>query len=228
MSSLRNAVKRKTHKERAQPSERRRFGLLEKHKDYVLRARDYHRKEDAIQLLKEKAAFRNPDEFYFKMQNTRTKDGVHIGRSNEANKYTPDQLLLMKTQDVRYVVSKAQSEAKKVERLQAALHLVGADRQNKHMVFTEDGKRKRKGDDESLKETEASPLPPGVERKRTAAYRELEQRKERAKTLASVAQEMAFKKTLMGKGRVRKLKLEEGEEGSVQRPVYKWKNERKR
>jgi hypothetical protein len=66
-SSLRNALKRTTHKERAQPcapqpgrrqaaealtaccrSERKRFGLLEKHKDYVLRAKDYHRKEDAI------------------------------------------------------------------------------------------------------------------------------------------------------------------------------------
>lgn len=34
MASLRNAVKRVEHKERAQPSSRRKFGLLEKHKDY--------------------------------------------------------------------------------------------------------------------------------------------------------------------------------------------------
>ena len=31
----------------------------------------------ALQKLKEKAAFRNPDEFYFKMIKTRTVDGVH-------------------------------------------------------------------------------------------------------------------------------------------------------
>ena len=81
MSALRNAVKRKTHKERSQPGDRRKFGLLEKKKDYVLRARDFHKKEDAIKALKTKAAYRNPDEFYFGMQRNRTKDGVHVGRA---------------------------------------------------------------------------------------------------------------------------------------------------
>lgn len=32
MSSMRNAVSRRSHRERAQPLERRRLGLLEKHK----------------------------------------------------------------------------------------------------------------------------------------------------------------------------------------------------
>ncbi|KAJ3079507.1 UTP11-like, U3 small nucleolar ribonucleoprotein [Quaeritorhiza haematococci] len=72
-NSLRNVVKRREHKERSQLSSRARLGLLEKHKDYVLRARDYHRKQDRLKSLREKALFRNPDEFYFKMINTRTK-----------------------------------------------------------------------------------------------------------------------------------------------------------
>ena len=73
MSSLRNAMKRREHKERAQPASRKRFGLLEKHKDYVERARDYNKKKKRIKSLKEKAMNRNPDEFYFNMVNSKTK-----------------------------------------------------------------------------------------------------------------------------------------------------------
>ncbi len=64
MSSLRNAVKRKTHKERGQPSFRKRLGHLEKHKVYLLRSQDYHKKKRKIQQLRLKALFRIPDEFY--------------------------------------------------------------------------------------------------------------------------------------------------------------------
>ena len=57
MASLRNAMKRRTHKERHQPAKRaKRFGLLEKKKDYVVRARDYRRKQGRLRILKEKAA----------------------------------------------------------------------------------------------------------------------------------------------------------------------------
>ena len=47
------------------------LGMLEKHKDYKLRAVDFHRKEDALQKMKEKAALKNPDEFYFNMVRTK-------------------------------------------------------------------------------------------------------------------------------------------------------------
>ena len=100
-SSLRNAIKRTTHKERSQPADRTRLGLLEKHKDYVLRAKDFHKKEDAIKVLKRKAAERNPDEFYFAMEKKKTRDGVHEERTTEQNKYTEEELKLMKTQDLR-------------------------------------------------------------------------------------------------------------------------------
>ena len=50
-SSLRNSLHRRNHKERSQLSHRQRVGILEKHKDYVLRARDYHSKQDRIKRL---------------------------------------------------------------------------------------------------------------------------------------------------------------------------------
>jgi U3 small nucleolar RNA-associated protein 11 len=56
-SNLRHLVKEKTHKERAQPAKRKKYGLLEKHKDYVLRARDYKAKVNRLKKLKEKARY---------------------------------------------------------------------------------------------------------------------------------------------------------------------------
>lgn len=72
-SSLRNALHRRNHKERAQLVGRSRLGLLEKKKDYVQRAKDYHSKQDRIHRLQEKAAMRNKDEFYFSMINSKTE-----------------------------------------------------------------------------------------------------------------------------------------------------------
>jgi U3 small nucleolar RNA-associated protein 11 len=72
-ASYKKHLPRKNHKERAQPQGRKKWGLLEKHKDYVIRAKDYHKKQDYLRKLKEKAAFRNPDEFYFNMNRSKRK-----------------------------------------------------------------------------------------------------------------------------------------------------------
>ncbi|KAI5070256.1 hypothetical protein GOP47_0015104 [Adiantum capillus-veneris] len=231
MSSLRNAVRRREHKERSQPSDRQKYGLLEKHKDYVLRAQDFHRKEDAIKKLKEKAATRNPDEFYFKMINTKTVGGVHR-QQTAAKQYTHEELLLMKTQDIAYVLSKAQSEQKKVERLQAALHSLDQPPINKHTYFAEDGKAAKEMmpllmSDQSQGQAVGNKLPKRIKKLRDGAYRELEERKERAAKLRSMVLTMSMQKEVMGKGRKRKLN---GDEVSptTEAPVFKWHKERKR
>lgn len=72
-SSLRNSIHRRNHKERSQLAHRSKFGILEKHADYVKRARDYHSKQDRLNHLKQKVAERNKDEFYFSMGNEKTK-----------------------------------------------------------------------------------------------------------------------------------------------------------
>jgi len=130
MSSLRNAVKRITHKERSQPTARLKLGLLEKKKDYKIRSTDYHRKQDELKTLKRKASERNPDEFYFGMKNAEVKAGRH--RKLEAwtakekeMEIGPEAVRLMKTQDLGYVRMRAMVDLRKVERLEASLHLLG-------------------------------------------------------------------------------------------------------
>jgi len=71
-SSLRNSLHRRNHKERSQLAHRSKLGILEKHKDYVQRARDYHSKQDRLNRLRQKAAERNQDEFYFSMVKEKT------------------------------------------------------------------------------------------------------------------------------------------------------------
>ena len=93
MSSLKNAAKstQRTHKERHQPSERSEFGLLEKKKDYKLRAKDYNEKKATLRKLRKKALNKNPDEFYFHMVNSKIEGGVHKEKSKEET-LTPEQV----------------------------------------------------------------------------------------------------------------------------------------
>jgi len=147
MSSLRNAVKRVTHKERSQPTARANLGILEKKKDYRLRSKDYHRKKDALRNLKTKAAMRNPDEFYFGMNNSKLQDGRH--RKLEAAKAKerehligPEAVKLMKSQDLSYVRMQIMKDMKKVERLKSSLHLLDESSELSGTEQTKDGNTK--------------------------------------------------------------------------------------
>ncbi|KAG5556080.1 hypothetical protein RHGRI_006639 [Rhododendron griersonianum] len=229
MSSLRNAVYRPAHQERAQPRSRRKFGLLEKHKDYVVRAKAYHKKQDALQKLKEKAAFRNPDEFYFKMINTKTVNGVHKPGS-QANKYTEEELMIMKTQDIGYVLQKLQSEKKKIEKLTAVLQSTDSQLPSKHVYYAEDredAKEIQLHNSKVEKLPVMANVPENIKRKTAASYRELAARKGRVNGLEKLYMDMAMQKELKKKGRKRKLREDEIV-CPTSRPVYKWRSERKR
>jgi U3 small nucleolar RNA-associated protein 11 len=124
MSSMRNAVQRRNHKERAQPLERQKWGLLEKHKDYSKRAKDHNEKKRKLGLLKAKAADRNEDEFYFGMMNSTTKGGIKVAKRGADNaggggkSLNMDVVKLMKTQDVAYLRTVLQSTKKEIARLE--------------------------------------------------------------------------------------------------------------
>ena len=85
-STWKKAIHTKAHKERAQPGYRAHMGLLEKHKDYTLRAKDFAKKKDKMKTLKRKADERNPDEFNFRMNSSKTKVplcGTGVVRPND-------------------------------------------------------------------------------------------------------------------------------------------------
>ncbi|KAJ0985252.1 hypothetical protein J5N97_003608 [Dioscorea zingiberensis] len=228
MSSLKNAQNRRDHKERAQPHDRRKFGILEKHKDYVVRAKAFHQKEEALKKLREKASFKNPDEFSFKMINTRMIDGVHKPKS-EANKYTQEELLVMKTQDIGYVLQKLQSEKKKIDLLSSTLHLLDNQPPNKHVYFVEDREEAReiKSRASQSNKTTFEQMPKRIKRKIAASYKELEERKNRVQELEKLYNDMSLQKELQKPGRKRKLREDEILNPTT-RPVYKWRAERKR
>jgi len=168
MSSLRNAVKRITHKERSQPNERARLGILEKKKDYKVRSQDYHKKQDALKNLRRKATMRNPDEFYFGMNNSMTIEGgrhrkLEAAKAKEmVNLIGPEAVKLMKTQDLSYVRMQTMTDTKKIEKMQANLHLLSGDdslsvsdvggtynknaKRRKHTIFLDNKEKAKKFD----------------------------------------------------------------------------------
>jgi U3 small nucleolar RNA-associated protein 11 len=132
MSSFKNAINQKTHRERSQPAARSKWGLLEKHKDYIKRAQDYHRKEKALSTLKRKAYLKNPDEFYFGMISAKTTKGVHV--LNDRNKtFEPELLKLLKTQDQNYISLKRAINSKK---LGSGINL-SSEANNNHTIFVD-------------------------------------------------------------------------------------------
>ncbi|KAL7749844.1 hypothetical protein RI367_004720 [Sorochytrium milnesiophthora] len=142
-SSLRKAAPRRTHRERAQPVARAKLGLLEKHKDYVLRAKNHHQKQNRLKAMRERASFRNDDEFYFGMINSKTKEGVHIKERNDT--FTPEFLSLLKTQDQTYITTQRNINEKKIAKLKDAIHIIDGDDtavtdvpKAKHTIFVDD------------------------------------------------------------------------------------------
>ena len=198
----------------------------------MLRARDFHRKEKTLQVLEERATFRNEDEFYFGMQGRATKGGVEQARASQANKYSQVELQLMDTQDVKYVAMRATIDRKRAERLRGNLHGVDqAGRANRRTVFVDSAAERL----EARREPRAAagpgagapqPLPRAARKRRERSYRELEERQKRASRLQALAEKMEARRVGRAKGRKRKVGTRETAAGKV--PVFRFKNERKR
>jgi len=252
---LAKMVRARIHKERPQLKERQHLGLLEKKKDWLIRARDYKRKVEALRKLREKAALRNPDEYHTAMHNSKTKDGVHIVE-RKGPQYTPSELKAIKKQDIGYLVMKSQQEQKKIERLQSELPGFSnpANRENKHVIFVEDEKQAEEFDPAEYFDTlpelvgqahnrprvdqlqEGSVLTNAeslkiseIEKEHLKQLQELEARLERQEKIKKIVNKLELHKKLMGKGRRKKIVVKDkfGEE-DPDKTVFKWKLDRKR
>ena len=137
MSSFKKALPKRTYRERSQPENRKHLGFLEKKKDYKKRAANANKKKEEIQGLREKAFFKNQNEFYYAMEHTQVKRGRHSVDDDivpegvvKKQKLTEGNLLTMKVQN----------KAKKNEQLKSELHLIDAKPVNTHVIFVKDSK----------------------------------------------------------------------------------------
>ncbi|POS82555.1 hypothetical protein EPUL_005383 [Erysiphe pulchra] len=141
MSSMRNAVQRRSYRERDQPEERKKWGLLEKHKDYSARARDYNEKKAKLKALRQKVLEKNPDEFYFGMM---SRSGPRTGKNatgtiagDRGNQVLSQEAVrLLKTQDLAYIRSARNKATKEVAKLETVVK--GIEGQGQKVVFLED------------------------------------------------------------------------------------------
>lgn len=254
MSALKkiHKAKQRLHRERHQPEYRQHLGILEKKKDYKLRARDYHQKQNKLKDLRLKAQNKNPDEFYFHMINSEIQEGRHHEK-DKPETYTEDQLKLMQSQDINYINLKRGTEIKKVERLQSTLHLLDIEKKaiNKHVFFVDTKKQVKTFDVASRLSTHPSLLDRAYNRPklemlqkssiignldeetvqgclklREKQYSELEKRVKRADELNVLSQKMALKKMLLNKNDAPIKKVKEATKEAP--PVYQWRKERKR
>ncbi|CAH3187984.1 unnamed protein product [Porites evermanni] len=251
MASFEKAKKsyQRFHKERGQLKSRKQYGLLEKHKDYVLRARDYHSKQNRLKILREKALNRNPDEFYFKMIRNKTNDGVHTIKRKK--KHTADALKLMKTQDLNYINSKRSMEAKVThivfisgvlrkedqEAFGCLVVYLFVDTKKEAQSFSAAtyfdtvpelvSRTYNRPKKETLKnhliQVPDDHIVQKLEKQRRRCYDELRGRIEREKKIRKISEELELQKNLMGKGR--RVKIQKDEKSA---PIYRWKKERKR
>lgn len=156
---MRNAVTRRPHKERSQISSRAKWGLLEKHKDYSLRAKDYNTKKAKLNILSQKSKERHPDEFAFGMFSQ--AQGKHGRRSQEEGRLSHDAVQLLKTQDAGYLRTVAGRTRRELEKVGEEVGMdkvtrAGVVKTTKKVEFDEDGqpvKKRRRvsvSDDEDM------------------------------------------------------------------------------
>eukprot|EP00746_Dinoflagellata_sp_MGD_P164616 gnl/MRDRNA2_/MRDRNA2_93337_c0_seq1.p1 gnl/MRDRNA2_/MRDRNA2_93337_c0~~gnl/MRDRNA2_/MRDRNA2_93337_c0_seq1.p1 ORF type:complete len:251 (+),score=67.00 gnl/MRDRNA2_/MRDRNA2_93337_c0_seq1:113-865(+) len=244
--NLKHLHKRRVHLERHQPAARQRLGLLEKHKDYVQRARNFHKKEDTIRKLHEKAYFKNPDEFAHAMINKKIVDGRM--RNKDPKALTNEEEKLLESQDQKYIGMRRQIDVKAAAKKASNLHFLGSAKPESHTIFLDDddldGGKLEDVDAAKVLDTHPDLVASTANRPRLSqlktmqldtetdvsrdthrSYRDLLHVKERSKKLTRVLNHLDLRQNLKTKGKRRKVTASKKDGPDTQ---YKWMRERKR
>jgi U3 small nucleolar RNA-associated protein 11 len=224
---MRNAIPRRSHRERPQPHSRTKRGLLEKRKDYVLRAADYKRKASTIKRLSEKASERNPDEFYYGMMRERTVNGIAIAERLGSKSLGVNEIRPLKKQDEVYLRTMRSIERNRIGRLKAAVPMNAA---GKKIVFAEneeEGMSLCTADvARELRGKPSGAVVLGEAKSRDA--KELHARMARDAELEKMERRASLQLQLMGKGSARKIRRKDEDSDDERIPVYKWKPQRQK
>lgn len=222
MAGLRHVVKRRVHKERAQPERRKGLGLLEKKSDYKVRAKDWHRRENIMQKLQREAAMKNPDEFNFKMIKGRI-DRKTQKMHDDKKVLSVEQVQLADISGAKYVLHRKQVDDKRIDRMKENLHMLSAKKKNNHTLFVDSDDELPSSKEQVAKMLDTHPelLERQFNRPTTQAlaendapeeneavqeeYREVINRKGRSKELGRVLEELAYREQNRMKGRKMKV-----------------------
>ncbi|KAH3899733.1 probable U3 small nucleolar RNA-associated protein 11 [Saccharomycodes ludwigii] len=252
MAKLVHNIQKKQHRERSQLHERSKYGFLEKHKDYVKRAKNYHEKQNTLKVLRSKVNERNPDEFYYGMNSKKidSRTGLlitnrHGSDNNEDSTLSMDQVKLLKTQDTNYIRTMRMESLKKLEKNKKTLMFKS---KGEHKIFVDNDEELYNFKPEEYFNTPKEMLKrsenrltvdqlenyydnkdnglimpkESLEKRKLKKFKIVKQYIERENKLKQVEERMALQREVMKKGSKKRIV---GDNGKV---TFKWKKQRKR
>merc|ERR1712216_994022 len=212
-----------SNRERKQPMWRSRLGFLQKHKDYVIRARAFHQRKNQINALRKKAQFRNPDEFYTQMINSHMKDGVHFPRQSRRTKERMKELIKL---DIAHFNVNYRIEIKKLKRISIMYnHLHENSKQklffetmNQQSLFLQEFSKEKK-ERKSLEENLIKDKKKNLEQLRRKRVKEIEIRKKRIVYLEQILTRLKLKLKFTSKKKYKKIKVKT-KEGRIMQYIF--------
>ena len=151
------------------------------------------------------------------------ENGKHYEKKEE---FTPEQLKLMQSQDIKYISYKRKIELEKIEKLKSSLHLISVPDKpkNKKIVFVyeDDNEQEVQERIEQMKEDaeyEAELHLTGLNRQQQKMYKELKKREERASELTKILETLTQRKQSLTTKQKEGQRLSKKEEADTSRPL---------